>query len=67
MTSLKEFLSGESMLYSDLKGRKHVVTYRIGVGIYVDEEPALIDDVCRSDVGARRVYHSITRRDENAE
>lgn len=63
MTTVKEFLAGESILYHDLKGRKHVVTYRIGVGIYVDEEPALVDEVCKTDVGARRVYYSITRRD----
>lgn len=63
---LKEFLAGESLTYRDLKGKSHTITYRIGVGIFVDDikEPVRGDsDVCTTDLGATRAYHSVTRRD----
>jgi hypothetical protein len=68
MPDLEEFLAGETLTYRDEKGRPHSVTYRVGVGIFVDdvEFPVKgIDDVCTTDLGARRIYHGITRRDEN--
>jgi hypothetical protein len=64
MTDLREFLAGESLTYQNLEGKRHTLTYRVGVGIYVDDELAEgIDGECMTDVGAIRVYHSITRRD----
>ena len=63
--TVKEFLAGESLVYRDLRGRKHVLTYRVGVGIYVDDDLTTgVDGECMTDLGARRVYHGITRRDE---
>lgn len=67
MTDLREFLAGETLEYRDLRGRKHSLVYRVGVGIYVDDALATGETgECTTDLGATRVYHSITRRDEPA-
>ena len=66
MPDLKEFLAGETLTYKDLKGKTHSVTYRVGVGIFVDDVEQPVkgdDDICTTDLGATRMFHSVTRRD----
>lgn len=67
MPNLKDFLAGETLTYKDLKGKIHSVTYRVGVGVFVDDIKDAVkgeEDVCTTDLGATRIYHSVTRRDE---
>lgn len=60
--TLKEFLRGESLDHVAGNGKKTQVTYVAGVGVYLDQKGVEeIADV-KDDVGAARVYHSLTGR-----
>jgi hypothetical protein len=62
MVTLREFLDGEPLPYVGFNRRETVATYRVGVGIYVEQGDkdlgvADVDD----DERAAAFYHNMTR------
>ena len=62
MTTVRDFVDGAPLEYVGAKGENCELIYRVGEGLWLEvdgKEEALIET---DDVGARRVYWSLMRR-----